>query len=104
MNRTVRVRVTRQHIAQGIQGDCSHCPLALAFREVGLHVRVGVRILIIDRHPYQMPALLADWADAFDAGREVEPIEFAFELPDELVQAELPLEEVIAPEQDEIPV
>jgi hypothetical protein len=104
MNRVYHVRVTRQHIAQGIQGDCSLCPLALAFRAAGLTVRVGVRILIIDRRPYRMPALLADWADAFDAGREVEPIEFAFELPDELKQAELPLEEVFTAQEDEIPV
>ncbi len=43
----MRIRVTQREINQGVQGDCFHCPVALAVKRAFKAERVWVREIII---------------------------------------------------------
>ena len=86
----MKIEVTQDLIDKGVKGDCSACPVALAFLlhpEVG-RVAIGPGTLDIDLNvpPFvwsteELPSKVDDWMADFDMGGQVEPFSFEIEVP-----------------------
>jgi hypothetical protein len=84
--RRIKVTVTEDDIANGVAKDGSRCPVGLAckradiddpcFENPGLEYWAGYKHLTV-----KLPKAAREFADAFDAGRPVQPFEFEIELP-----------------------
>lgn len=91
------IRVTAEHIEEGIPQDCEDCPIALAIVEqwdgpINHHdIAVDNReVLVIQRHrggqrsfTAQLPPEAMRFVQSFDDGYQVEPFEFTVEWIDE---------------------
>ena len=82
----IKVKMTRDHIRDGKQGDYHFCPVALAIRDAGSKSMCAVdvttnRILAYDREVARrvrasVPSEVADFIRDFDSGKSPEPIAF----------------------------
>lgn len=81
----VRIEVTSEDIACGIESNCTECPIALALR------RATTRVYHVhaDRIEYPLahgggyvphPPQVREWIGRFDSGQRVDP--FGFDLPE----------------------
>jgi hypothetical protein len=86
----VWIRVTPADLASGRRHHCSECPLALAIKRAfpgrsvtvsdrPVTIAVGLRVAIL--HPTDL-RLVGEFVEAFDAGRDVDCIEFELSLGD----------------------
>jgi hypothetical protein len=84
----LKLKVTQDHINRGVRNNCWHCPIALAFKELGLSTTVGrteVCYEDIDSfYTLPLPAEATQFTFNFDAGFAVQPFECEVEidLPD----------------------
>ena len=81
----MKVRVTQEHIDEGIPQECGFCPIAIAIRDQYPNESINVdgeEITIGDNH-YLTPESAADFIHRFDFGGKVSP--FEFELGDVLI-------------------
>ena len=90
----VTVRVTEEHIAAGIQEDCTRCPVALAIRDAVpgyFSVMVFNEEVRLAKYAARggmlstrvaTPVGVKDWIYAFDRRLVVAPITFELELPE----------------------
>jgi len=80
------VKVTQHHIDTGKAGNCRHCPIALAFFDLGFKsVYVGKSRITLSKIldapsweciEYTAPELAIEFIDTFDSNLKVSPIEF----------------------------
>ena len=83
----MKIKVTEEHIHEGIKGSCRNCPVALAFWDAGMvDVRVGAGMVDwYDAAPgmgfleAKLPEHVQEFVGQFDHGEEVEPIVFHVE-------------------------
>lgn len=86
----MRIHVTADDIARGARGNSRCCPVAVAIlRQTGHPCGVTAsRMENPDGGRLVTPDAVADFVEAFDAGRPVGP--FAFEIPDGFLPPEVP--------------
>lgn len=80
----ISLKVTRKHILEGLHANCLQCPVALAFGDIGMEVSVTSEYFRTI-HPapikyYKLPPELQKIVRTFDAYKNVEPVEYTFEL------------------------
>jgi len=68
----MRIRVTRRDIAEGVQGNSFHCPVARAVRRALRAREVWVREIIIvtkqgSRETYVTPPIVSGFIERFDS-------------------------------------
>lgn len=82
------INVTAEHIAQGVQAECTRCPIALAIGEAlpdATYVSVNLRAIELTDGPHEvylqdpLPIRARAFIREFDNGWPVRP--FSFELP-----------------------
>lgn len=87
----MKIKVTQQHIDNGIRAVSTRCPIALAVTDSGLIkkpniVSVGpTYIHELDEQGFKcrvaiVTLKIGDWMDKFDAGKLVKPFEFSMVL------------------------
>ncbi|AMV25464.1 hypothetical protein VT84_13785 [Gemmata sp. SH-PL17] len=88
---TYLVRVTAEHIAEGVRGSCGSCPIALAIHDA-IEDEYGSPLpaftvfvspsntVFINRRPYPLREEVVAAAMKFDRTGEMEPFEFTLEL------------------------
>ena len=77
----MRIKVTQDHIRRGLKSNRYSCPIALALNEAGV---VGASVdnyavVTSDGSFHALPTVAAKFIFAFDAGKQVEPLEFDIE-------------------------
>ena len=83
----MKVKVTEEHIDEGVKGCPRNCPVALAFWDAGaVDVRIGAgradwRMSNDDLRAVsaKLPERVQEFVGQFDHGEEVEPLEFEIE-------------------------
>jgi hypothetical protein len=90
----MKISVTAQNISESEPGNACACPLALAFRDAGFDVSIGLASIDFYNHLKEwvahlpLPPIALDFRYSFDAGDPVGP--FEFEMP-ELTAGVLPV-------------
>lgn len=75
------IKVTQQHIDNGVKFDCSKCPIALAMTEKFPNCAVGLYVYWVDATDPAvdcklLPVNTIKFIEMFDSGKKVEPFEF----------------------------
>jgi hypothetical protein len=81
---SIVVEVTAEDIESGWRGDCSLCPLALAFQRIPGFNRARVSSARVYPRPTEsirLPYPAQEFIRAFDAGVSVQPFSFTLEVP-----------------------
>jgi hypothetical protein len=76
----MKIKVTRRHIFEGVQGSWDSCPIALALRdELGVtNLEVGNGVIRCGKKKFKMSNSADTFVGKFDEGEPVKP--FTFEL------------------------
>jgi hypothetical protein len=87
MKKHILVKVTKEHIKKGLQGNCSRCPIALALRDVtGSDCVVGgITATLKDLgicYVYYLSEPARNFVYNFDKDRKVKPATFRIKLHD----------------------
>lgn len=98
----IDIRISPKHLSSGKLEDCECCPIALAARDALRGLLGQGRSIWVDRNTikilrkrhiyeqpvreYRLPAVARHWQEAFDRGKDIEPIAFYAEeiRPDEV--------------------
>ena len=77
----MKIKVTKEHIENGVREDCLLCPVATAVQEkIGKYmVTVRSDYIYINGETYPLTPETGEFVHMFDNGYEVAP--FEFELP-----------------------
>ena len=70
------IKVTQEHISNGMPFRPNCCPLALAFDDAGFNCSVGGTTVWLNGKCYWLPEELYHFRHNFDIGHDVEPFEF----------------------------
>ena len=75
------IKVTQEHIDNGVKFNCSKCPIALAMTEKFPNCAVGLFGYWVDATDLTMdykllPVNANKFIEMFDSGKKVEPFEF----------------------------
>lgn len=82
--KTITVKVTQEHIDNGVLRSCRACPVALALIDTGYsEVAVSADGLYISDSfgRLEVPPTVANFIKAFDLGYHPRPFEFTLEVP-----------------------
>ena len=79
----MKIRVTQEHINEGVPGKACSCPIALALNDQinpPHHIQVGSEVILIssalDTCAYGLPEKVKQFISDFDGELFVEPLEF----------------------------
>lgn len=104
--KTLTVNVTADHIERGRPTNCASCPIALALKatwkpdvQASTHVNETCVVIMIrpprdsqwepmPKHFIKLPTEAIEFIESFDkyANKEIDPIEFTLDIPDDLAQ------------------
>lgn len=77
----LKVRVTKEHISRGCEGDSGDCPIALAIWEQYKPSNLDVlyRNVYMDGDRYVLPSRAQKFIRNFDGGQNVKPFTFTLD-------------------------